>query len=91
MPSVWRAFFMLIFQDGLIPVVMIMASAPAAFPVITILGVMTIADNCLVVPSFKGSIFFSVNIVMHPWGAVVYYNLIAMINIIIAITWWQRS
>lgn len=60
-------------------------SAVAAAPVIGISYITAVSDNHLIMTAAIAGIMVPVVCVTHPWVTIIYYNLVAIVNIIVTI------
>src|SRR4051794_28661805 len=67
------------------------AISTITFPVVAIFNLFAVADDSLIAATFISYIFLPDHIIMNPWSWLVYHYFIAVVNIIIAITRWQRG
>ena len=58
----------------------------STLPVVTVFGIVAVADNSLTSAAPVTGIFCTVNIVTHPGCALVYHHLVAIIQIVVAVT-----
>ena len=62
-----------------------MPSAVAAAPVIGISYIPAVTDNHLIMTAAIAGIMVPVVRIAHPWVTIIYYNLVAIVNIVVTI------